>query len=125
MFIDVLIKRFWNPIRKDPLNAFSDIIDEALISKRIMELRKTIDNYNPVNDFNKYKKLKDKFWKDEKFREDFLDKIKQKRDVANIRRDFIFMSYLAPESLYKSFRGKINLIGEPLSFVKSLIEAKK
>ena len=122
MFIEAFTMRFWNPHRSDPLTAFSNILDEALIIKKIFNLRKSIGRYDPQKDLERYTKNKEIFWKEKEFRDKFLDQIRDKKEVNNFRRDFIFMSLLVPESLYGSFLGEINIMGAPLHTAYALLK---
>lgn len=122
-YIRILTERFWNPKRTNPIKAYEDILDEIILVKIYFDKYKKFRKYNPSQDLKKFRKERDKFWKDKDFRNNFLDKIKEgTRAESNIRKDFLFMGAIAPKELIKNTHTKLNCIGEPLNFAKIFLE---
>lgn len=135
-FARLFIERFWNPIRRDPIASINEVLLETLVIKKIHKLKKTLAGYNPSKDLMKFKKIEEKFWKDKEFQAEFLDKIakegsdeftnklykKEKTMPVHIRRDFILMSLLVPNSIQDKLSGGHNVVGTPLFMTMTLLD---
>ena len=129
-FIQLCIDRFWNPVHYDPFISLTEVIVSMLAIKKISKLKDKINGYNPQEDLEFYRKNRKTFWKDSYFRDDFLNKIHKKRDKTNkirnfnfyLRRDFIFVSMLTPETIL----GKLDLfkksMGNPMYIALNVLD---
>jgi len=128
-FIRVCIERFWNPVRTDPFKSLADLLLETLIIKRIYKIKEEVNYYNAEKDLEFYKKEKENFWMDGKFRNEFLDRVFKKgekrfntKNVSfHINRDFLFVSLLAPETILNKLDGEHRSIGNPLYVALTLL----
>jgi hypothetical protein len=130
-FVKLCIERFWNPIRANPINSVNEFLIEMFVIKKIYKFKKTLAGYNPSSDLEKFKKMKN-----EKLQIEFLDKLTKKgsdkftkkilkdgqTNRINIRRDFILMSLLIPDSIQSKLTGGHNVIGTPLFMTMTLLD---
>ena len=106
-FIQLCIDRFWDPVNYAPFESLTDMIIGMLAIKKIHKLKDKINGYNPQKDLDLYELNEKQFREDRYFRDNFLNKIHKKRDKTNkirnfnfyLRRDFIFVSMLTPETI--------------------------
>lgn len=128
-FVSFVIERFWNPFTSNFAKSLTGLLLESLMILKLHKLKNTINRYNPKNDLDFYKQNKALFWNNKEFRDKFLDKIYQKGErIFNrnnfssfVRRDFIFLSLLAPETLFYKLEGEHRGIGSPLHLTWDLM----
>lgn len=127
-FVDLLLSRFWNPIRTDPIGSIKSLIIECLAIKKIYPIKPILNGYDPKLDWSKYEKVKDEFWKNKYFRKQFLDdvennpkNIEYRNSVYYMKRDFIFVSLLVPDSIEKSIMEDHLMIGSPSYLILKIL----
>ncbi|MCK9568139.1 winged helix-turn-helix domain-containing protein [Candidatus Pacearchaeota archaeon] len=120
-FIQLVIERFWKPLNDDLIESLTNILLTTVLIKKIYKRDKRITRYNPQQDYKKYYVNKKRFWENSLFREDMLNAILERGERRNnsfqIRSDFIFVSLLAPETLFSKINGKHNKKTNPLYII--------
>ncbi len=132
-FVKLFIERFWNPKARDLVMSINEFLLEALFIKKIYEAKKEdILGYYPKKDLEEYNKNKDKFWNEEKFRNNLLDKILKKGEEKlnkkgfselYIKRDFIFLSTLIPESIFDKLNPDYRHMGSPIYTAVTILDS--
>lgn len=115
-FIELVIKRFWNPLNKEPFESLTNLLVLMAVINKLSKIKGDLNGYNPKKDLTFYKSNKKQFWKDIKFRDNFLDRIKSKGDKSNsskirLSRDFIFVGLITPQGL----NSKLDLFDKSLN----------
>ena len=127
-FIKLVIQRFWNPLQFDSVKSLNDLLLQMIVVQKGYNNQPRLFGYNPSTDFKRYEKNKKLFWKNQKFRESFLDKIWEKEKQIkklpkiSIRRDYLFCSLLVPKNLFTKLEGEHRRIGNPLSTALDILE---
>ncbi len=134
-FVKLFIERFWNPKVTDFVISINEFLLEALFIKKIYQVKEEdILGYNPKKDLEEYNKNKDRFWNEEKFRNNFLDKLFKKGEKTfnkkgfsglYIKRDFIFLSTLIPETIFNKLNPEYRHIGSPIYTAVAILDYSK
>ena len=131
-FVKLFIERFWNPKVTDPVISINELLLEALFIKKIYKVKEeNILNYYPKKDLEEYDKNTDRFWNEEKFRDNFLDKLfkigekkfsKKGFSELYIKWDFIFLSTLIPETIFDKLSPEYRNIGSPIYTAVAILD---
>ena len=128
-FMELVLSRFWNPIRADPIGSIKSLIIEFLAIKRIYPLKPILNGYNPKQDLDRYEAVKNEFWKNKYFRKQFLDEVENnpknieyRNSVYYMKRDFIFTSLIIPDSIEKAIMGDHLMIGSPSHMILKILK---
>ena len=129
-FIQLCIGRFWDPVNYAPFESLTDMIIGMLAIKKIHKLKDKINGYNPQKDLDLYEVNKRQFREDRYFRDNFLNNIHKKRDKTNkirnfdfyLRRDFIFVSMLTPETILEKLDLFKRGVGNPMFITLNVLD---
>ena len=117
-FIEIIIERFWNPIKVDSFENLTELIIQSLTIKKIFKLKGSINGYNFSRELSHYNKNKKLFWKDKKVRDSFFNKLSKKGDKRNrklnIRKDYLFFSLLTPNNISNRLDSFKKSLGNPM-----------
>ena len=119
-FINLIIERFLSPLTEGSIESLKNSLLQTLMIKKVYAIQEKLFGYNPKKDFEFYQKNKTRFWKDKEFRNNFLDKIKQKE--RNLKRskifsfnwDYLFCCLLIPNNLINKIKKDYKDRNDPL-----------
>ncbi len=122
-FVNAVLERFIDKSHKDVVGSFKEMFEKILMTKEVFKREGVVDRYGlESKDFKDYEKHKKMFWGDRDFRKIFLNNIKSKKPIRTIRKDFVFMSLIAPSSLAKRIHNcGLTNIESPLYFTNLLL----